>query len=44
VSKVSEAELREWLEEKGAGVMEPDANGTPLFPPAPDVMASAGEG
>jgi len=42
VSEVSEAELREFLEELGAGAEEPEAGGTPLFLPTPDFMASAG--
>jgi len=44
VSEVSEAELREFLGEQGAGAEEPGAGGTSLFLPTPDVMASAGEG
>jgi len=44
VSEVSEAELREFLEEQGAGAEEPGAVGTPQFLPTPDFMASAGEG
>jgi len=43
VSEVSEAELREWMEEQVAGAEEPDAGGEPpLFLPTPDFMASAG--
>jgi hypothetical protein len=42
VSAVSEQEVREWLEEHGAGAEEPDREGTPLFLPTPDFMASAG--
>ena len=42
VSAVSELEVREWLEEQGAGAMEPGEGGTPLFLPTPDFMASAG--
>jgi len=43
VSAVSEMEVREWLEEQGAGVEEPDGGGEPLlFLPTPDFMASAG--
>jgi len=42
VSAVSELEVREWLEEQGAGAMEPGEGGTPLFLPMPDFMASAG--
>jgi len=45
VSAVSELEVREWLEEQGAGAEEPGAGGEPLlFLPTPDFMASAGEG
>jgi len=47
VSEASEAELRERMEEQGAGAEEPDAGGgapPPLFLPTPDFMASAGEG
>ena len=44
VSEVSEAELREWEEEHGAGAEEPGAGGAPLFLPTPDFMASAGDG
>jgi len=41
---VSELEVREWLEEQGAG-SEPGAGGEPpLFLPTPDFMTSAGEG
>ena len=42
VSPVSELEVREWLEEQGAGTEDPDAGGTPLFLPTPNFMASAG--
>jgi len=43
VSAVSELEVREWLEEQGAGAEEPGAGGEPpLFLPTPDFMASAG--
>ena len=42
VSAVSEQEVREWLEEHGAGAEEPDGEGTPLFLPTPEFMASAG--
>jgi len=42
VSAVSELEVWEWLEEQGAGVMEPGEGRTPLFLPTPDFMASAG--
>ena len=42
---VSELEVREWLEEQGAGAEEPGAGGEQLlFLPTPDFMASAGEG
>ena len=44
VSEVSEAEVREFLEEQGVGADEAGTGGTPLFLPAPDFMASAGEG
>ena len=40
VSAVSELEVREWLDEQGAG--EAGAGGTPLFLPTPDFMAPAG--
>jgi len=43
VSEVSEAELREYLGELGAGAEESGAGRrTPLFLPTPDFMASAG--
>jgi len=43
VSAVSELEVREWLEEQGAGAEEQDAGGEPpLFLPTPDFMASTG--
>jgi len=43
VSVVSELEVREWLEEQGAGAEEQDAGGElPLFLPTPDFMASTG--
>jgi len=43
VSAVSELEVREWLEEQGAGAEEPGVGGEPpLFLPTPDFMASAG--
>jgi len=43
VSAVSELEVREWMEERGAGAEEPGAGGeSPLFLPTPDFMASAG--
>ena len=38
VSAVSEVEVREWLEEQGAGAMELGEEGTPLILP----IASAG--
>jgi len=45
VSAVSELEMREWLEEQGAGAEEPGVGGEPpLFLPTPDFMLSAGEG
>jgi len=44
VSEVFEAEVREFLEEQGAGAEEPGAGGTLLFLPTPDFIASAGEG
>ena len=44
VSAVSELEVREWLEEQGAGAGEPGAGGTPLFLPTPDSTAPAGTG
>ena len=45
VSAVSELEVREWIEEHGAGSEEPVAGGEPpLFPPTPDFMASAEAG
>jgi len=45
VSEVSEAELREWMEEQEAGAEGPGAGGElPLFLPTPDFMVSAGEG
>jgi len=43
VSAVSELEVREWLEEQGAGAEEPGAGEEPpLFLPTPDFMAPAG--
>ena len=43
VSAVSELEVREWMEEQGAGAEEPCAGReSPLFLPTPDFMASAG--
>jgi len=43
VSAVSELEVREWLKEQGAGVVESDwGEEPPLFLPTPDFMASAG--
>jgi len=45
VSAVSELEVQEWLEEHGAGAVEPDVGGElPLFLPTPHFMAFAGEG
>ena len=45
VSEVSEAELREFLEEQEAGAEGLGAGGEPpLFLPTPDFMASAGDG
>ena len=41
VSAVSELEVREWLDEQGAGADEEGTGGTPLFLPTPDFMASA---
>jgi len=43
VSAVSELEVREWVEEQGAGAEESDGEGAPRFLPTPDFMASAGE-
>jgi len=44
VSEVSEAELREWMEEQGAGTGELGNGGEPpLFLPTPDFMAQAEE-
>jgi len=44
VSEVSEAEVREWLEEQGAGAEGSGAGGElPLFLPTPDLMASVEE-
>jgi len=42
VSAVSELEVREWLDEQGAGAEGAGAGGTPLFLPTPGFMASAG--
>ena len=42
VSEVSEAELREWEEDQGAGAEEPGNGELPLSLPTPDFMASAG--
>ena len=43
VSAVSELEVREWLEEQGAGGEEPGTREEPpLFLPTPDFMESAG--
>jgi len=45
VSAVSEMEVREWLEEQGAGAEEQDAGGElPLFLPTPDFMAPTAGG
>ena len=44
VSEVSEAEVREFLEEQEVGSDGAGTGGTPLFLPTPDFMASAGEG
>jgi len=44
VSVVSELEVREWLDEQGAGAEGTGAGGTPLLLRTPDFMASAGEG
>jgi len=44
VSAMSELQVREWLEEQGAGAEEQDAGGElPLFLPTPDLMAAAGK-
>ena len=43
VSAVLELEVREWLEEQGAGAEEPGQGGErSLFLPTPDFMSSAG--
>ena len=42
VSAVSELEVREWLEEQGAGAEELGGKEPPLFLPTPEFMASAG--
>jgi len=42
VSAVSEHEVREWLEELGAGAEESGGEGPPMFLTTPDFMASAG--
>ena len=42
VSAVSELEVREWLDEQGAGAEEPGAGGTPLLLPTHDFAAFAG--
>jgi len=43
VSAVSGLEVREWLEEQGAGAEEPgDGGEPPLFLPTPDFVASVG--
>jgi len=47
VSAVSELEVREWLEEQGAGgprSRTPGGGELPLFLPTPDFMASTGGG
>jgi len=44
VRAVSELEVREWLEEQGAGAEELGGEEPPLFLPTPDFMSSAGEG
>jgi len=45
VSAVSELEVREWMEEHGAGTEEPGAGwGHPLFLPTPDFKASVETG
>ena len=36
--------MREFMEEQGAAAEEEGAAGTPLFLPAPDFMAPAGDG
>jgi len=41
VSAVSELEVQEWLEERGGGEEQPGAEGTSLFLPPRDFMASA---
>ena len=45
MSEVSEAKLREWMEEQVARAEEPDAGGEPppLFLLTPDFTASAGK-
>ena len=44
MSAVSELEVREWLEEQGAGTEDQGTEGeSPLFLPTPDFMISAGE-
>jgi hypothetical protein len=41
MSVVSELEVRDWVEEQGAGAEGPDVGGEPaLFLPAPDFLAS----
>ena len=42
MSTVSMLEVREWMEEQGAGAWETGAVGTPLLLPTPDFMATAG--
>ena len=44
VSAVSELEVREWLEQQGAGVVKLDGEEPLMLLPAPHLMASAGEG
>ena len=44
VSAVSKLEVREWLDEQGAGAEESGGEEPPLFLPTPDFMAAAGEG
>jgi len=43
VSAVSELEVRQWLEEQGAGAEVLGGEEPPLFLPTPDFMAPAGE-
>ena len=42
VSAMSELEVREWMEEQGAGAGEAGAGGTPLFLPPPDCRSGLG--